>query len=390
MGLEFNQTASPEEIPQADAVATTLEEAISNPNNNFNISVDVSSIQVIPPIAIPTSTTTSAATTTTRAATTNTTTTPTTTSAATTTTRAATTNTTTTPTTTITTATTIAEAVTIRQLTFRSVGETFTTDLQNRLSAAFIARASLIETTLNPIYQQQFSSFRSLTVILFSNGSIVNNMNIGFASTSVPNATQIGNILADAASNITAFNIEPASILLDGAPAPTTAATTTAAPTTAATTTTTTPTTTITTATTIAEAVTIRQLTFRSVGETFTTDLQNRLSAAFIARASLIETMLNPIYQQQFSSFRSLTVILFSNGSIFNIMNIGFVSTSVPNATQIGNILADAASSITAFNIEPASILLDGAQVSNGVCHKMSLITASFLVLLSRLLSSFQ
>ncbi|KAI4808783.1 hypothetical protein KUCAC02_000828, partial [Chaenocephalus aceratus] len=47
MGLEFNQTASPEEIPQADAVATTLEKAISDPNNNFNISVDVSSIQVI-------------------------------------------------------------------------------------------------------------------------------------------------------------------------------------------------------------------------------------------------------------------------------------------------------------------------------------------------------
>ncbi|KAI4808507.1 hypothetical protein KUCAC02_000564, partial [Chaenocephalus aceratus] len=43
------------------------------------------------------------------------------------------------------------------------------------------------------------------------------------------------------------------------------------------------------------------------------------------------------------------------NGSIVNIMNIGFASTSVPNATQIGNILADVASSITAFNIEPAA-----------------------------------
>ncbi|KAI4808784.1 hypothetical protein KUCAC02_000829, partial [Chaenocephalus aceratus] len=102
--------------------------------------------------AIPTSTTTSAAPATTTAAIPTSTTT----SAATATTRAATTKTTTTPTTTITTATTIAEAVTIRQLTFRSVGETFTTDLQNTLSAAFIARASLIETTLNPIYQQQF------------------------------------------------------------------------------------------------------------------------------------------------------------------------------------------------------------------------------------------
>ncbi|XP_010767894.1 A-agglutinin anchorage subunit-like [Notothenia coriiceps] len=196
VGLEFNQTASPAEIPKDDDVAKTLEEAISNPNNTFNISVDVTSIRVIPPTAIPTSTTTSAATTTTRAATTKTT---------------------TTPTTTITKATTIAEAVIIRQLTFRSAGETFTTDLQNRLSAAFKARASLIETTLNPIYQRQFSSFRSLTVILFSNGSIFNTMILEFASTSVPSGTQIGNILAGAASSITAFNIETASIFLDGA-----------------------------------------------------------------------------------------------------------------------------------------------------------------------------
>ncbi|KAI9545316.1 hypothetical protein NQZ68_036787 [Dissostichus eleginoides] len=71
-------------------------------------------------------------------------------------------------------------------------------------------------------------------------------------------------------------------------------------------------------------------------------------------------------------------------------MNLEFASTSVPSGTQIGNVLADAASSITAFNIETASIFLDGAQVSNGVSHKMSLITASFLVLLSWLLSSFQ
>ncbi|KAF3837034.1 hypothetical protein F7725_004498 [Dissostichus mawsoni] len=99
---------------------------------------------------------------------------------------------------------------------------------------------------------------------------------------------------------------------------------------------------------------------------------------------------LKPIYRRRLSSFRSLTVILFSNGSIYNTMNLEFASTSVPSGTQIGNVLADAASSITAFNIETASIFLDGAQVSNGVSHKMSLITASFLVLLSWLLSSFQ
>lgn len=41
-------------------------------------------------------------------------------------------------------------------------------------------------------------------------------MDVGFASTSVPNNTQIGNVLINAASNITAFNVEASSVSVDG------------------------------------------------------------------------------------------------------------------------------------------------------------------------------
>lgn len=45
--VEFNNTASPEQIPQAEAVATTLVEAFSNSSNNFNLTVDTSSVAVV-------------------------------------------------------------------------------------------------------------------------------------------------------------------------------------------------------------------------------------------------------------------------------------------------------------------------------------------------------
>ncbi|XP_040886736.1 uncharacterized protein LOC121176748 [Toxotes jaculatrix] len=149
-------------------------------------------------------------------------------------------------------------------------------------------------------------------------------------------------------------------------------------------------TTTVQTTTTTAEAQTIRRMTFRSVGETFTSDLLSPSSAAFQSRASVIKSTLEPFYKQAFSTFRSLTVIFFSNGSIINTMDLTFASTSVPNNTQIANVLVNAAANITAFNIETTSISVDGTQVSSGVSHKISLITACCLVLMSWLLSSQQ
>ncbi|XP_074479869.1 uncharacterized protein LOC141760718 [Sebastes fasciatus] len=175
----------------------------------------------------------------------------------------------------------------------------------------------------------------------------------------------------------------------------TTASTTTAAPTTTVTTTASTttaaPTTTVTTtaSTTTAAPTTALPVTFRSVQDTFTNDLLDPSSTAFINRASMIKRQLEPPLSMAFSSFRALNVVSFSNGSIITNALLSFVNTSVPDNTQIANTLIQAASDITGFDIEISSISVNGIS-SSGVSHKISLVTASCLVLLSWLLSSQQ
>ncbi|XP_071315248.1 mucin-1-like [Trachinotus anak] len=166
---------------------------------------------------------------------------------------------------------------------------------------------------------------------------------------------------------------------------PTTAAPTTLNPTTAASTTVATTTVAPTTI-----ALTTRRVTFRSLLNTFTSDLLDTSSAAFRNRASMIKRQLEPLYQREFPfSFNSLDVVEFRNGSIINDMILSFRSTSVPNNTQIASVLISAASTVTGFDIEGSSITVDGI-TSSGVSHEISLVTASCLVLLSWLLSSQQ
>ncbi|XP_047429310.1 uncharacterized protein LOC125018169 [Mugil cephalus] len=177
VGIEFNRNTTPAEIPPASDVVQTLVNAVNNPNITLNITIQANTIQVLDTNAITNATTTAAPT----------------------------------------TSTTTAEAVTIRRVTFRSPRETFTNDLLNPSSQAFINRANLLKSNLEPFYQRAFSSFRFLTVVSFSNGSIINNMDLTFRSTSVPNNTQIATVLIDASSNITAFTIDTNSIFVDGA-----------------------------------------------------------------------------------------------------------------------------------------------------------------------------
>ncbi|KAM9718077.1 uncharacterized protein ACNS7B_021512 isoform 2-T2 [Menidia menidia] len=160
----------------------------------------------------------------------------------------------------------------------------------------------------------------------------------------------------------------------------TTEATTTSPSTTASTTT---------TSATTAEATRVKRVTFRSAGEKFTSDLLNPSSAAFMERAAVIKSTLEPLYRRPFPSFRSLTVVSFSNGSIINNMDLTFALVSIPNNTEIAKVLTTASPNITAFNIDVNSIFVEGSQISSGVSHKISLITASCMVL-SWLLSSQQ
>ncbi|GAA6216280.1 cell wall protein DAN4-like isoform X1 [Lates japonicus] len=68
-------------------------------------------------------------------------------------------------------------------------------------------------------------------------------------------------------------------------------------------------------------------------------------------------------------------------------MDLGFISTLAPNNTQIASVLINA--NVTGFDIEGSSIIVNDTS-SSGVSHKISLFTASCLVLLSWLLSSQQ
>ncbi|XP_016523062.1 cell wall protein DAN4-like [Poecilia formosa] len=174
---------------------------------------------------------------------------------------------------------------------------------------------------------------------------------------------------------------------------PTTTTTTTTKPTTTTTTTTkptTTTTTTKPTTTTTVESTVTKRLTFRSAGETFTTELLDPKSTAFINRADLLKTHLVPLFQAAFSSYRNFIVISFSNGSIINNIDLEFETASQPNNAQIRDVLVKANSTVTAFNIDITSIFVDGAQTSSGTSHTISLITAFSLILLSWLLSTQQ
>ncbi|XP_029022901.2 mucin-2-like [Betta splendens] len=142
-----------------------------------------------------------------------------------------------------------------------------------------------------------------------------------------------------------------------------------------------------TTTTAAVVAFTKKSLIFKSK-ETFTSDLNNPSSTAYTNRAFVITTTLTSFYQNAFDSFKFLQVTEFSNGSINNKLELSFDSASAPNDTAIGNVLIRAAPNITAFNIDITYIFVDGTQVSSGISQRISVLTATCLVLLSWLLSN--
>ncbi|XP_029931952.1 uncharacterized protein YBL113C-like isoform X2 [Myripristis murdjan] len=143
-----------------------------------------------------------------------------------------------------------------------------------------------------------------------------------------------------------------------------------------------------TTPATTTEALIVKRLSFKT-DETFTSDLLDTSSTAFTDRATLLKTQLEPFYKAAFTAFRFLTAQSFSNGSIVNNVALSF-GGSAPNASAVGEVLVNAASNITAFKIDTSSITVDGTSVSSGVSHKISLLTASLLVVLSWILSNQQ
>ncbi|XP_008319645.1 uncharacterized protein LOC103386959 isoform X2 [Cynoglossus semilaevis] len=205
-------------------------------------------------------------------------------------------------------------------------------------------------------------------------------MGIEFASvtpTELPGATDIADAFVKGLSdpNVT-FSLTVDAQTVEVTETPNDPATTTAAPLISNT-----------VATTVAP--TSRLISFKSVKDTFTTDLYDSQSTAFKQRASMIKNELESPMKKKLSSFVSLEAIAFRNGSVINLIKFYFTSSSVPTGNEIASALINAAASVTGFDIDTGSITVDGIP-SSGTRQKISLISASFLVLLSWVLSNQQ
>ncbi|KAL3046449.1 hypothetical protein OYC64_004450 [Pagothenia borchgrevinki] len=242
---------------------------------------------------------------------------------------------------------------------------------------------------LRPVQVKVIGTEADLGVVLQSTTAIAD----------LPSNDEVAQALVEAVNNTNStfeVNINPDSVKVISSPfsatttAPTTAKPKTAAPTTAKPKTAAPTTARPATAAPTTIALITKRVTFRSVQATFTNDLLNPSSAAYKARATMIKDQLTPVFKRVFaSSFKSLDVVSFSNGSIINVIDVSFGSTSAPNSTQIANALINAASTVVGFDIEGSSIGVNGIS-SSGVRHKISLVTASCLCLLSWLLSNQQ
>ncbi|XP_054656619.1 mucin-2-like [Dunckerocampus dactyliophorus] len=385
--LQFNNSVSSDQIPEADVVVDTLVQAVNNPNNTFNLTIDPDSIAVIS--EKPTTTThgpitiqrpTTHGPTTTHIPTTHR---PTTTHGPTTTQIPTTHGPTTTHMSTTHGPTTSPPPVVILSATLE---EPFVEEFNDVNSAQYKALETQVVTACDIIYRARFGLiFIRTFLIRIIRAVVVTRMDktevevgLQFMDTeSTPQNDLVVSTLQETLSQPNnTFNISIVANSIQVIQSPHKANSTTAKP-----------------ASTTKKATTplqftTRTLRFTSVGETFTSNLLNQSSAAFIARATMIKTTLEPFYSSAFSSFNSLIVTSFSNGSIINNMVLRFTSGSVPNNTAIGKVLIDAVPNITAFNVDITSIFVNGMQVSSGVCHKTSIITASCLALLSWLLSS--
>ncbi|XP_026176786.1 nuclear pore complex protein Nup58-like [Mastacembelus armatus] len=205
------------------------------------------------------------------------------------------------------------------------------------------------------------------------------------ATTAAPAATTAAPAATTAAPAAT--TAAPAAATTTAAPAATTSTTTAVS---ATTTPTTSSPTTVTASATTTPALTIKRITFRSVKQTFTSDLADSSSPGFKDRASVLKAQLEPEFRNKFSSsFYSVKAVEFRNGSVINVLDSEFLASSPPTNDQITQALRNAASTVNGFDIETSSISVTDA-TSSGVSYRTSLLSAFCLVLLSWLLSNQQ
>ncbi|KAL7841254.1 hypothetical protein SRHO_G00249450 [Serrasalmus rhombeus] len=97
----------------------------------------------------------------------------------------------------------------------------------------------------------------------------------------------------------------------------------------------------------------VKQVSFTS-NETFSSDLLNSSSAAFVQRSERVKSQLEPVFKATFTTFFKLTVISFKEGSIITLMNLEFSAGSAPSDTAVVTTVLTAK---TSLNITAASVI---------------------------------
>ncbi|KAF3852070.1 hypothetical protein F7725_005425 [Dissostichus mawsoni] len=303
-------------LPNATSVAGTLVTASSS--SNFSLSVNTSSISATGNASTPPVTGTSAppSITTTSSPTTTTTTTP-------------------TPTTT----------EPKLKLVFK-MQETFTPQLANKSSPAFLELKNKVTTALDMVYSEQYgSSFNRTVINSFSQGSVVVDTELIFnEGNTLPNTTSVAGALVTASSSSNfSLSVNTSSISATGN-ASTPPVTGTSAP--PSITTTSSPTTTTTTTPTPTTTEPKLKLVFK-MQETFTPQLANKSSPAFLELNNKVTTALDMVYSEQYgSSFNRTVINSFSQGSVVVDAELIFnEGNTLPNTTSVAGALVTASSS---------------------------------------------
>ncbi|MEQ2163678.1 hypothetical protein GOODEAATRI_032748, partial [Goodea atripinnis] len=107
--------------------------------------------------------------------------------------------------------------------------------------------------------------------------------------------------------------------------------------------------------------LTTRVVSFTSAKEPFTSDFLNSSSVDFANQSLLIKEQLKPFFEKRFSyAFSSLEVATIRKSLVIYIINLKFESTSVPDDSEIQDVLIEASSSVVDFSIDTESINIQG------------------------------
>ncbi|KAF3849228.1 hypothetical protein F7725_015725 [Dissostichus mawsoni] len=276
--------------------------------------------------------------------------------------------------------------------------ETFTPQLANKSSPAFLELKNKVTTALDMVYSEQYgSSFNRIVINSFSQGSVVVDAEVIFNDvTTLPNATSVASALATASSssnfsltvNVSSISatavlaptqtpttVAPSTPLVNFTSPPLTTAAPSAAPNATAVSTAA-PVPLTTTASIISTTSNEGTLALKfSIDQTFTADLSNSSSTAYQTLAAEVVKELNKVCTNLYgSSFVRSVVNSFTSGSVVADTTISFKDTSsVPSSSTATSQLSSAlTSNSTSLSLNKVCTNLYGSSFVRSVVNSFT------------------